>query len=394
MKQSLLSTGIWLAMPALFLFSCRKSMHEENVKGTLSANQVIVLPSPTYSQLADQLESRLKNYVVGYSIVISYKDTAVVNRAGGRARTFTDFPLRDMSVNEKYSVASVSKTISAAALLKALADADVSVDDDIVPFLPEHWSKGEFISFITFRDLLNHTSGFHYKVKGDANKCSYADLKQLIAEGIALGNTSRSYDNRNYALMRLLIPRLAQYSITKWLKAYPSWMLPSVEGIQEKEYANAYIDYCRKVVFSKMSSTANVVISCKNTDANPGLYYPDPGVYAFGNIVSDLTLVSGGQGWVLNTTQMADFMRTLHHTEKILPKSISATMSSQLLGYDEYGGIEGVAYWWKNGGYESNGRKYSSLIMGFGDGIQIAIMTNSHKDLAVDALNAYKAWHQ
>ena len=56
-------------------------------------------------------------------------------------------------------VASVSKNITAVALLNVLEDhAFATVDDSIAPYLPGHWDLGPGVGPMTFRSLLDHSS--------------------------------------------------------------------------------------------------------------------------------------------------------------------------------------------------------------------------------------------
>src|SRR5687768_4311178 len=62
------------------------------------------------SKFADNLEERLNGQAVGYQFVVSYRDGQSIARAGGLSRRPPD-GMRKMTVDEKYNVASVSKTI-------------------------------------------------------------------------------------------------------------------------------------------------------------------------------------------------------------------------------------------------------------------------------------------
>lgn len=385
MKPHFTRTGIVLAMFSLSIFSCKKNMTPEKIDETSSKSMdgVVLQPSP-YAALADTLESRLAN-TVGYSFAIYDEGKLKVQRSKGFARLALDAPSRAMDVHVKYSTASVSKTITAAALLKALStppNVFTLIDQPIYPYLPSHWQLGPNIKTITFRELLNHTSGF-----SGPSGSTYQELKTLIGVGIVMSNKTYAYNNRNYALMRLLIPKLAGYYITQ---PSPILNIATVETFQETQYASAYMDYCHKVIFAKVPSMVNQQFYCKSTDPNPGLVYnnamnPTPGV-----LLPDFTLVSGGQGWVLSTAQVADFFRTLHYTEDILPKLRTNQMITQKLGYDKYETTtDGVKYYWKNGIYPAG---YRSLIIGFEDGIQITIMANSPIALGNAAIAAHQDW--
>ena len=63
---------------------------------------------------ADKLEARLKNRSVGYSFTIAGgRGNLMVSRAGGDARRAPDANARKMSADDKFNIASVSKTVTA-----------------------------------------------------------------------------------------------------------------------------------------------------------------------------------------------------------------------------------------------------------------------------------------
>lgn len=343
--------------------------------------------------LADILEEKLNGATVGYAFAISYKKDLASFRDGGEARRPQDPPVRAMSTLEKYSCASVSKTVTAAALIKLLSDlSEVSLNSTIANFLPEHWQRGPGINTITFEELLRHESGFRYDVMGIGNGDDYATLKALIANGINLADKSTSsYNNRNYAILRLIIPRLEGKNIMN-LTGQSGIILQANELVQAGLCAGYYKEYVKKVVFDKVSLYDADV---KYTEQAPPLYYAFPSGSEKGSHVGDLTLHSGGQGWVMSTLEMSSFFRALHYTTDILPKSLSNQMITNNLGYDVTGTTnDGVSYYWKNGIYGSNGKGYRSLIIGFGNDIQIAIMTNSPINLQANAIAAFEEWYQ
>ena len=381
------------------LLSCKKQALPEpsrplDEKAVARSEKISFLPD--FEKLADILAVELNYQIAGYAFVITYKNLTVASRAGGYARLPHENSPRAMSINEKYGIASVSKTISAAALLKALTTLPNTInmiDIPIWPYLPKHWTLGPNVKTITFRQLLNHTSGFRNGAN-DGNACSYFDLKKLVANGIILSNKTTSYNNRNYALMRLLIPVLAKYDIPS-VNVSNNLMLPVAEALQSGKLTAAYKDYCNKVIFKNMPSTSNLTIDCKNTALIPALYYQYPYNSSLGISQGDLSSESGGQGWVLTTAQMADFFRTLNYTENILPKVLTDFMKNELLGYDVKGATaDGVGYFYKNGLYvHTSGHRYHSLIIGFNDDVQISIMVNSLIDLKAEAIDAHQYWY-
>jgi hypothetical protein len=106
-------------------------------------------------------------------------------------------------------IASNSKTISAMALIAAINDLkgrspslNLNVDSLIWKYLPATWTIPNSIKEITFRDLLQHTSGLNpsYNVK------TYGDCKKLIQGGRTQSRGTYAYHNGNYSLMRIIIP--------------------------------------------------------------------------------------------------------------------------------------------------------------------------------------------
>src|SRR5262249_42205618 len=127
-------------------------------------------------------------------------------------------------------VASLSKFITASALVRALKDLKTRIgidlhrtlDSSIEPYLPSDWTRGSGISNVTFRNVMQHTSCLTppgcLNPPGDGDL--YAALKARIAAGVnsstldnncsvvgscTVGSTYQ-YDNAEYALLRVIIP--------------------------------------------------------------------------------------------------------------------------------------------------------------------------------------------
>lgn len=361
-----------------------------------SCNNRIIPVGPNNSQLnvsvlADSLEAKLKGHCVGYAFVISSKKDFIVSRMGGEARRSQDAPVRPMSIFEKYSCASVSKTVTAAALLKALSDnSGVGLNSLMWTYLPQHWSFGVGIKTITFRELLKHHSGLRYEVSGVSDGDDYATLKKLISKGIQISDkVNNSYNNRNYALLRLIIPKMTGYDV-KVVDGNTA-TLEADETTQLQQCAAGYRDYCKKMVFDKVGSIYDADL--KTASVEPPLYYAFPLNDEKGIDAGDCSLIAGGQGWVMSTSQMAHLFRTIHYTDKILSPSLAQLMTVDSLGYDRTGTADGVEFYWKNGIYVSGNSGYRSLIIGFRNDIQIAIMANSTINLQNSAIEAFEEWY-
>ena len=104
------------------------------------------------------LDNALQSVVAGYVAQLRQSDQIVFTKVwqyakgpqdGGELWT-PDVPMH---------VASVSKLMTAMAMMVALRDNNISPDAHIIDYLPDYWAKGFNVEHITFRNLFNHTSG-------------------------------------------------------------------------------------------------------------------------------------------------------------------------------------------------------------------------------------------
>jgi Beta-lactamase len=345
------------------------------------------------SKLATDISSRLKDKCVGYQFVIHHKGSVKSFASGGEARMAPDAAPRGMSNFDKLNVASVSKTVTGAALIHVLNAKGKTVDDLIWTYLPSHWTIPQSVKTLTFKNLLQHKSGFRTTYGSD-----YANLKKLVGEGTDADH-SYIYCNANFALMRFLIAELNGSSITAVPANTTGAALTVIETLQATEYTNAYMNYCQTHVFDKVAGASDM--ACKPTDDSPALCYHFPKDNGSGTTFGDMTLTNGERGWHMNTFQMANFFSKLHYSEEILPKTLSDRMINESMAYDALGTTpKGVKYYWKNGNYPGsmNPGELNACIIGFGTDIQISILINSQhvgSDWYInEIIKAFDAWNK
>jgi CubicO group peptidase (beta-lactamase class C family) len=317
---------------------------------------------------ADALEKKFQGKSVGYSIVVTHSNGARQERAGGLARRAPDPNPRAMSVNDRYNIASVSKTITAAAVLKLLHEKNISVDAPIHPYLPSSWTLGPNVKTITFRQLLTHRAGIRC-----GGEVTYDNLKSCIAGGINLADkTEWKYNNSNFGLFRILIPHVAS----------PGLSVPPFVGAASF-YGTAYMSYVRNKVFQPAGLGTD--IHCKPIADNPALTYQFPAPVIKGESFGDMSTTNASRGWNMSSKQLVTFMNTLLFTDKILPVAVREQMKSQGLGL--YGSqLTPTLTSYEHGGYypgkQDNGNLYNngelnSLIIGFSNNISVAVIVNS-----------------
>jgi len=229
-------------------------------------------------EFADRIEAALKDKTVGYQFVVSFGTNQAVVRAGGFARRNPDGS-RAMTADDRYNVASVSKTVTAAAVMKLLAAQNRSVDAGMHSWLPPHFKLGPNVKTITIRELLTHRSGI---------RCSshegYQELKACLAKGINLSDKNQwSYNNNNFGLLRFVVARLNGYDgklkTTGEARTFE-------ENQDELRYGNLYMDYVRANIFAPAGLGA---LHCGPMSKSPALSYQHPEPKIAGDHFGDMS---------------------------------------------------------------------------------------------------------
>ncbi|NRF65465.1 beta-lactamase family protein [Aquincola sp. S2] len=162
-------------------------------------------------RFAQEIETRLTPFVVGFSYAIAQNGQVRRTGAGGARRAVTatngllgPLPFTDNTLSV---MASTTKTVTLVAMLRALRDRGVSVDAAVGPYLPQPWARGPGMNTVTFRQLLSHGltptvgKGLHYPAS--CANSPYLCLRDAVAGGMV---RDAGYHNIHYALMRYLLP--------------------------------------------------------------------------------------------------------------------------------------------------------------------------------------------
>ncbi len=128
--------------------------------------------------------------------------------------------------NTPFHLASVSKTITAMAVLKLAEDGLIALEDSLPAYFPNFPSRG-----VTIKTLLNHRSGLpnyvHYMDRLGWDKkrtITNQDVLDFIIarhKDIDIGTPDRrfSYSNTNYALLALLIEKVTGQTYAQYLQS-------------------------------------------------------------------------------------------------------------------------------------------------------------------------------
>lgn len=334
-------------------------------KGGIKINQEAI----TVAQIASKVKAQFAGKAVGWSVTIMAPGGATATAAGGSARRAPDTAPRAMSDKERITIASVSKTITAATMMRVMAQKGVTLDTKAYLYLPSDWSFDAKFKELSIRQLMSHTSG----VWDDNCGIDFATLKACAAKA-PLANKAYHYANTNYAFQRLMLVKM--YGITASSGA---------------DYGEQYYLIVNRQTFN---SAGMPFLTCKSPQPDPALSYKsskDDGSgqyhannYDFTTVLpgqdwGDMTAVCGSQGWNLNSRELAWFMHDLMLTDKILPQATVDEMRAGNLGmfYADYGGGLTAYY---HGGYHPAGwnkGEINTLIITYSNGVTIGAVINS-----------------
>lgn len=324
----------------------------------------------------DTFEEKIREIgpnVVGYAYTIGVGGQLARSGAEGQARTDADAPVTDQSPDKEQFLASVSKTVTGVAMLRALQDQGLSVESPVAPFLPPSWALGEGADDLSFRDLFNHKSGF---ASGTGN--TFAGLETRLAQPFPALPTSFAYSNANFGLMRILIPRMTAGA------AFVNFFDSQTDDAAAPLYASFFQQY----VQSKVLQPSGIDGQCNSNDgADETRYYNFPLDDQPGYDEPDRLLECGGYGWFLSSNELGALMANLRYTNKILKPDTRATMDKLFLGW-----LDPTRYGWSTGTfgtYQNHGGDWThgpgqahTCIMKFPINVEVSLVINSERNFS------------
>ena len=165
-------------------------------------------PSPTTSrvklqlkveQFGDILRKALEDMVTGYGLQLRQNGSPIVTQLCHWSQTPADLS-REWDIETQMHIASVSKMLTGIGVVKLLDEMGLSYDTKIIDYLPTYWQVGPNIDKITFRNLMNHTSGF----KTGTSSSDFMLMRHVVERGVqTIG--SIQYENMNFGLCRILM---------------------------------------------------------------------------------------------------------------------------------------------------------------------------------------------
>ncbi|HQV03000.1 MULTISPECIES: serine hydrolase domain-containing protein [unclassified Novosphingobium] len=329
----------------------------------------------TAQLLANAIKKKLNGKSIGFAVTVMTQSGGKGTAVGGLARSAPDGGQRGWNASDRITVASVSKSFSAAAMMRVMASKGVGINAKIGPYLPASWTAGANFKDITFAQLMNHTSG----IRGDGT-CNISNdgLKGCTAKGVVIANKTYFYQNENAAMLRILLPRVygnAPVSEADYAKDYEVIVNRMVMNSAGIPYATCKAG-AGNVSMSYESTTDNgqdgapqnaAAVNFDWTSVKPGIDW------------GDMSTICGSQGWNLSSDDLAKFAHALAFTDRILPQASVNTMRDNSLGlfYSDFGGgLDGYGHnGWHPAGW--NQGEINTWSFSFNKGVSIGLVINS-----------------
>jgi len=356
----------------------------------------LAAPGPQFNM--DLFEQNINDYVnfgtldpIGWGYTIGLNGNLVRSGAFGDARNNADGQI-DFTINKEINVASVSKFYTAIGVMQLLEANNLTINDNIIDWLPDSWVKGPGVANLTFGDLLTHSSGLQSTNNNFSVTLGYEGLKTCIQTGVVNPKT-RNYLNVNFALFRVLIPSL-------W-DALPGSPAINIESDANTQFM--YLLYMQNNIFDLLDlplvgcfpearETCTLYYNASDGDNVNGAYY------------GDWNPICGGGGYFMTLLEMAKTQAYFEHTEILLSNESKAIMKANRIGMDLASNAEEHGSYYGKGGSISNGGANQGVLTQIEmfpvNGVDIVVVMNTQgatfqnnvgiKQMIYDAYN--NAW--
>jgi hypothetical protein len=272
----------------------------------------------------------IKDQVVGYYIEVRQNGTPVYAKAWNWAQTPSDAS-KPWGAQSRQHIASVSKFITAVGLVRVLDSKNISYDAKIIDYLPTYWSKGTNINQITFRELLQHKSGFYT----GSSASDYFTMKGKVAAGVTTTGTyaigTYHYENMNYGLDRILIP-----IILGQVSKDATWNVLGI-NINDQAWDMVTIQLYQQWIQTILLTPAGVTDAsfAPVVGSSQVLAYRFPAGNNKGWNSGDLSTMAGGAGWHMTPQDVLNAMYHARNDPNVLPAGKCQYMLDNYFGVDQ-----------------------------------------------------------
>jgi CubicO group peptidase (beta-lactamase class C family) len=307
---------------------------------------------PSEPQWDKVFKDALGTTAEGYAYVVSRYGQVVSSGVFNDTRSPFEAqnPDQTWEISTQVNLASVSKPISAVAVLKLLEQKGLSVDEKFYPFIANKVpSFGQGVDTVTIRNLLTMKSGM--VPDGSLKGSLWPFLNEYLAQAlVGTPGVTYKYSNTNFTILQGLISELSGQDYVTYATQnvlIPMGIAPSLFNPQPDPPDVATLYYSGQ------------------SDQRPGMYW------------HEFSFVAPG-GWITSAKELIKFLIGLRNNA-VLSKEATDAMLTGSLGWYPYSGVYGI-YYHHNGGLK-NGldphQEVNTGIVRFTDGYDAVLLINS-----------------
>jgi hypothetical protein len=340
------------------------------------------------------LDNALKSVVAGYVAQLRQSGQVQFTNAWQYAKRPQDGS-EPWTADIQMHVASVSKLMTAMAMMVLFRNNNISPDAQIIDYLPDYWVKGPNIEYIVFRNLFNHTSGLSANDLVD-----FETMQSAIAGGINLNDLGQyNYQNLNYGLCRVL---LAVINGTINKNAY--FDPPPILGFPPQTWNDIIWDFATIAAYeaylqARVFQPSGVVGATLDHPSACALAYREPDDTEHGWNSGTLEESCGYAGWHLSVNQLLDVMGEFRRGGGILTPAAAQAMLDNGFGVDPLTGdsalpaalttLAGNVYCKPGDWHDSSNQDEQSLAFFLPENMELVVLVNSMVDGQTGPPNNY-----
>lgn len=339
------------------------------------------------SLFGDNIELLSDGNAVGYGYAINYDgQTLAAVGSDGQARTGADAPQRNFTSLTEMEISSVSKTVTATAILHILQShpggLDAALNTLLTDYLPSDWTPGANVQNVTLRHLLTHSSGFLEEGNSigvnfeSYSQNNFTNLRNLVQAGLPAPNVAAdgvydtprwtpSYNNANFSLLaKVVLPKLLNPGINLTAANYTN---------RDATSGGIYKEYVQDEIFAPLGIVADLA----PTDVNPAKGYNlatadvSPGLSQ-----SNLTNTGGAFGWKMSARELATFLDGIRRDNSILTAATRQMRDAQELGWFQSEDAFGD-FFSHNGATGGGAGNFRSQIAAMPANVEVSYLMNS-----------------
>lgn len=323
-----------------------------------------VIPKLNVNTFGQELHNKVKDQVTGYAMQLRKNGAPIYTLIWNWAQTPADAN-QGWKLDTRMHIASVSKYISAVAMVKLLDAKGISIDAKIINYLPAYWSKGANIDKISFRHLMTHTSGFNT----GTSKADFLFMKQKVAAGVG-GVGNPHHENMNFGLLRILLAVINGNIPTNFTAGNltdQTWDLVAI---------NSYQQYCQTNIFNP-AGVANASFAPLANYKN-ALAYKFPHQNLDGFNTGNLASYAGSDGWRISLEELLKVMDQVRRKNTILSSVRAQQLLDANLGINESISTPAGKLYYKTGYWGGGGGKVEQSVLYYlPEGMELVMLVNS-----------------